>query len=381
MPSSSTNFEAWSYIVGLFRAQPVLTSLKEEEWQEVLQFTERHLVRPYLLQEWSDQKIDVPGPVHQALQDTVRKITLRILLNQLQQQQVLDLFAENTLDAIPFKGITWAKDLYQHVDRRESSDIDLMIRARDIEKIRTLLLAHGYSEYFSADAAQRKKIMQVQAEYNYVYYDAHGTGHLIEPHHRTNHPYAGFYFTYEDLEVMVIKDATGQCHFTPEGTCILMTINNGVNEGWQTLKYLLDLHLFLTKYSDCNWSAIRELLIRTGLFSSLLCGIGLCAEIFGDTIPKEYFKATKKQRIRKLVNNRMSVLKSQKNQFGLQMARWKYNFLSRDNPAVALKVLYRQIILPTHDDYRFILLPAKWFFLYPGVRIFRIIRKYLFGSR
>ena len=138
MPSSSTNFDVWSYIVGLFRAQPVLTFLKEEDWQEVLQFAERHLVRPYLLQQWSDQKIDVSGHVHQALQDTVRKITLRILLNQLQQQQVLDLFAKNSFDVVPFKGITWAKDLYQHVDRRESSDIDIMIRQRDIEKIRNL---------------------------------------------------------------------------------------------------------------------------------------------------------------------------------------------------------------------------------------------------
>ena len=377
MPSSSTNFDVWSYIVGLFRAQPVLTFLKEEDWQEVLQFAERHLVRPYLLQQWSDQKIDVSGHVHQALQDTVRKITLRILLNQLQQQQVLDLFAKNSFDVVPFKGITWAKDLYQHVDRRESSDIDIMIRQRDIEKIRTLLLAHGYSEYFSADAAQRKKIMQVQPEYNYVYYDAHGTGHLIEPHHRTNHPYAGFYFTYEDLEAMVVKDAAGQCHYTPEGTCVLITINNGVNEGWQTLKYLLDLHLFLVKYPDCNWSAIRDHLTRTGLFSSLLCGIGLCAEVFGNTIPEDYSEAMNSQRIRNLVRNRISVLKSHKNQFRLQLARWRYNFWSRDNPAVAMKVLYLQFILPTHDDYRFILLPAKWFFLYPAVRIFRILKKYL----
>lgn len=378
--SSNINFKPVHSLVTLLRGHTTNTPPDETAWQAVLDAAAHHMVRPYLLQQIHQMKVQVPPAFLEALQQVVRQITLRILLNQYQLQQVTSLLKNNNIDAVPYKGVIWAQDLYGAADMRESSDIDLMIKEKDIEIIRRVFLDHGYKEHFQADETQRKKLIQIQPEYNYEYYNEHGTGHLIEPHHRTNHRYTGINIPYSVLSPRIIWQNNIYV-YDQEATCLLIVLNNGINEGWSTLKYVFDLHKFLEKYNDkTDWNWVVSQLKKYNILNSFLCGLKICEILFNSIIPEYFKEQLKDKKIISLAQNRLNALMYSERSFSSQFNRWLYNVNSKDRLSIKLKVLFFQFIYPTHEDYSFILLPARWFWAYPFVRFYRIVNKYLLTS-
>lgn len=350
------------------------------EWEDVLASAGHHMVRPYLLHRMHSINLPMPQPILEDWKQVVRQITLRILLNQHQLLQVTDLLGTNNIPAVPFKGSVWAHGLYGSIELRESSDIDLMIKPEDSERVRAVLLEHNYLEEFPVSVEHRKKIQRVQGELKYIYFDDHHTAHLIEPHHRSNHIYAGFFLSFADLQDRIITQKIKQSNYAvydPEATCILLVINNGVFEGWETLKYLLDLHQFLKKYPDADWNYIGNVLQSLGILTTLLVGIKLVHTLWETPVPPPFTKVVTSRRVGWLVNNRKKALDYFSISFSSQFNRWAYNILSRDSFWQSIKVFFRQFLYPTYDDYRFKLLPVNMFWAYPLVRMYRIIKKYL----
>lgn len=62
-----------------------------------------------------------------------------------QTDQVFQLFEEEKIDVIPLKGTTFAEKYFDHIGARPTSDIDLLVRERDIEKAEQAVKNIGYT--------------------------------------------------------------------------------------------------------------------------------------------------------------------------------------------------------------------------------------------
>ena len=67
---------------------------------------------------------------------------IRILTNLKQTKEltrILELFSENDIEAIPYKGVVLAHEAYGSVGARVFSDIDLMVSEKDLKLITVIL--------------------------------------------------------------------------------------------------------------------------------------------------------------------------------------------------------------------------------------------------
>jgi hypothetical protein len=107
------------------------------DWREVVQQTVRHGVTPLLFHRLKNLKLDrnVPGDILKELQVTyLRSLTRNIRLFQ-ELTLVLRALRSAGIPVIALKGVHLAKFVYKNIALRPMSDIDLLVHAKDFQKV------------------------------------------------------------------------------------------------------------------------------------------------------------------------------------------------------------------------------------------------------
>src|SRR5438046_1996796 len=61
---------------------------------------------------------------------------------------ILDLFATEGIEAMPYKGPAIAISIYGRLALRQFSDLDILVRKRDVWRCQQLLISRGYQPHF-----------------------------------------------------------------------------------------------------------------------------------------------------------------------------------------------------------------------------------------
>jgi len=86
----------------------------------------------------------VPSTYLEQLRDLFLTNAARNVFLTAKLLELLDLFKENNIAALPFKGPVLAESIYGDISLRQFVDLDVLVHKRDALKARNLLLAHGY---------------------------------------------------------------------------------------------------------------------------------------------------------------------------------------------------------------------------------------------
>ncbi|PJN91807.1 nucleotidyltransferase family protein [Bacillus sp. mrc49] len=89
---------------------------------------------------------DTPAFFQQGINEKCQSILFQNILIKNQTDQILSAFEQNGLSVIPLKGTFFSDKLFGHFGARPTSDIDLLIKERDMERAAEIVQHIGYTQ-------------------------------------------------------------------------------------------------------------------------------------------------------------------------------------------------------------------------------------------
>ena len=105
-------------------------------WSRLFAMAERHGTQPLLYQALASVEAAVPAPEMQRLKQNYYQNLQKALLLSRELVRILEHLSAIGIDVIPYKGAVLAEMLYHDITLRQSGDIDLLIRAGDLPRVR-----------------------------------------------------------------------------------------------------------------------------------------------------------------------------------------------------------------------------------------------------
>ena len=261
------------------------------QWNTLLAYAERQAVLALLC--YAMRRVAALQP-HVVPQDVLSYLNARFLLGAAHNMQLtgelvalLDLLRERGIPAIPYKGPVVAQAAYGTLALRPFYDLDILVHARDLERVHRLLVARGYEKEFHAT--------HDEAEYAYKYVAEFATVEVhwdVLPRH-----YAS------PLNIEEMWGRLRPLHFvgrdvlapSPEDLMLLLCLH-GYKHRWNRLEWIACLAELARKEESLNWERLLRRATRTGGRRMLFLGLQLARELVGAQLPDFVVRAIDKER-------------------------------------------------------------------------------------
>ncbi|MEO0108368.1 MAG: nucleotidyltransferase family protein [candidate division WOR-3 bacterium] len=255
-----------------------------ESWAEVLETSPSLIPLLYWrLRQWSDGL--VPESVLNVLRSHYRANARRNLRLLQHLVRIVRCFEQAGLEAIPFKGLTFALSAYGDIGVRPFADLDLLMRKAGVRPACELLAAQGYRSVYSLQGDR--------LDY-WLKYDKHILLTSSHDHHRLE-----IHWSIEDdymhgsLPADELWKGIGRLNFgaavlpvlSPENT-LLVSCLHATKHTW-LLSQVVDFAYFITAHPDLDWQLILHRARRGGLLRILALGLGLAEALCGLTVPRD----------------------------------------------------------------------------------------------
>lgn len=200
------------------------------------------------------------------------------------------LFHEAAIPAIVVKGIPLAHDLYGGYALRPFGDTDLIIRRRDVDRLRVLLLAEGYTSA-SLGPVQRRLYLLVHAQHEFVNRAPAlgGTVSVLDVHtallpfgYSYREPFERLWeralpFPLDRHTVRVLQPAD----------LLVVLCFHGFKNRWEALKYTADVAELVRAYPSLDWDVVRGRASEAKGLRVLYVALLLAAALLDAPVPAE----------------------------------------------------------------------------------------------
>ncbi|HPJ60888.1 MAG TPA: nucleotidyltransferase family protein [Bacteroidales bacterium] len=333
------------------------------DWDDVYARSDFHSIKPqvwYLLKKLPQGV--VPAQVLVRFEEAYKENLLQQLRNAGEFFSVTDALSARGITAVPFKGFWLAHDVYGDLGDRESSDVDLFVNAKDVERIKPVMKELGFVVQDTLTKLREEYVFKELAEYNFNRWAEDGArlSH-IEFHWRMGlRPYR-MNIRMEDLSSQVITCTLQNRKFralTPEANLILAVMHHGGKDRFVRLKNILDIARLVSKYKDLNWDWILGTAQRFRVEKLVFLGVYIASVITGVRVPPLISDKVSAACIRMLGNNRikrMAIPVSEWYTFSDELRGWFFKIRSRDGLLIKMQLGYytlRKILMPTMVPFR-----------------------------
>lgn len=343
-----------------------------------------HSIRPIFLKGLT--KIDsslITSQYSQQLKQDCHQISIRSLLNAQELIRLLKIFNSKNISIVPYKGANVAQTYYRDLGLRESSDIDLFVDVKDIPLIKKILIEEHYKPEFTLDKNQEKLYLLLNCEYNFDLSDEKNNRFFhIEPHYLSNGIIDNISpLSLVDFKKNLLKSNMGGdtiSILSPTDNLLLILTHHAIKEGWSKLKYILDIHQIVQKDGGViNWDYLSKKIEDIGIKKQAFVGFSLTHILFSTPFPNQIISQFSDLNIQHLVAERIKEL----NQFERSIHQrylkiFIFNLKCKNGLFFKLKYILCKIGYPTGGDIAIIALPKYLWFLYPFIRLSRLIPKF-----
>jgi len=207
--------------------------------------------------------------------------------------QILSLFEEQGIPAVPYKGPTLAQRLYGDLSLREFGDLDIMILEHDVLRAQDLLRGHGYNYAYLKNADKVAAYIQANRELQFRRFD----GKALELHWR----FAMRQACVRDdpkrflQRLETISLAGAQVPSLPLEVYLLILSMHATKHRWRQLKLICDVAEILAQ-PGLDWQYVLREADELGLKRMLAVGILLAEDPLKVVAPAELMQGLKKDR-------------------------------------------------------------------------------------
>lgn len=350
------------------------------DWARFLELGHRHDVLPLLHFHLSGFGPDlVPAAVTEKLQDEARSVARRNLYLNQELHALFEALATAGIEAISLKGPILAATAYPSPALRRYSDLDVLVRRKDVPKAMAVLSDRSYEPWETLSAAQEEILLNVGysrpygRKLDWIGVDLHWGfsqnffAGQIEPAH-----------IWHEAEFVTVQGRP--IRSLPRPLLPLALCVHGAKHGpypWPKLKWIADMSELLRTRSEEDWEQTFQVAEGLGLKRVLLLGLAL---------PNQLLEAELPARAREELDGDATFTEltawilaylfgSAELRPSFEERTW-FDLAMQDRATGRIRYLARRTLLPGRRDWNRVELPAFLTFLYVPLRYGRLIAKY-----
>lgn len=245
-------------------------------WQEVALLSQVHRIRPVVFRVLMTSL--APAARKEQFKKVLQLNTIQNFTIATETERLIDLLATAGISAIPYKGVAYSKQFYGDISMRESSDIDLVIKADDLPKTFALFAKDGYQQFnpglYKALGQEQYVVLEKD-----LCYDKIGNGadrFHVELHYKITHPRFGApdrinQFDLSSTVASELNSGLAQFLTRPEHFRAI-TLHHLLHDGLEYLKIFVDLAVGVTSLTksvdtDNSTSTASVTALQTALSS------------------------------------------------------------------------------------------------------------------
>ncbi|MBV9477499.1 MAG: nucleotidyltransferase family protein [Acidobacteria bacterium] len=320
-----------------------------------------------------------PDDVVTRVRTLARSQTERTLVLTRQLRVLLDLFETHGITALPVKGPVLAATAYGHVGMRGASgDLDLILRAADLDRAVAILGDAGYQRVEPAIDEHDHERWESEA---HLLPATAAQGTLVELHTEL---IGNFYTAPVDLEAVLAR-----CEPRPlfgravpviaAEDLLLYLCLHGARHMWSRLLWTIDLAALLRAHPAFDWDALVERATAIDARHRVALGLHLAAELFDAPVPADVRRCLSSSprrlaRAAALAVQRMDAASRGEHAPGL-IARLRCELAVRETHDQRATYLHRQLA-PNARDRAWLRLPRGLGWLHWMLRPIRLATRY-----
>jgi hypothetical protein len=345
--------------------------LKTVDWQSLMRLADHHGVRPLLYQALVDLEDVVPAEEMRKLKQGYYVNVQKALLLSRELIRILECLSSLGIDVMPYKGLALAEMLYGDITLRQSGDIDLLIHAKDLPRIRRAVGELGYAPHVRLSDDQERAYLRSGYE---CAFDSSAGRNLLEVQWAIQPRFYAVDFDIEELFQRAIPITVAQRPMrTPCAADLFLVLSaHAAKHVWDKLAWLCDIaQLMRTPQLDWKWiaSEARKLGIVRILWVTLLAA----KRLLDAPIPADAHLALPKDSIAQdLATEVCGYIVSATDYDVESPAYFRLMMRLRERPVDRAKFLQRLIFTPGPGEWQAVQLPRALFPLYGLIRISRL---------
>jgi hypothetical protein len=352
------------------------------DWEYVLNEAVEHSVGPLLdMNLRSTAPNAMPAAEQERLRLLCRANTVRCLFLAAEVHKVLQVFREQGIVAIPYKGPVLAEQAYGSLTLRDFDDLDIILPQRDVPKAHEVMLGLGYQARFPKIAADRSVNALVPGEYNYRDEKRRAMVELHTELTLRHFPVRPDLDRFAQRLVPVSVASQDVVTFAPEDLLSMLCVH-GSKDFWERISWVADVSELVQRPSAFDWDAALRTAEYLGAERMLNLGLELAAQLLQAPIPVEIRQRTQSDTAAAALAREIVARLSNRNPGHLTMGeRLRYRRrMVRGNLAGWLYTA-RLAAAPAEEDWEALRLPGVFSPLYLALRPLRLLHKYGWTGR
>jgi hypothetical protein len=354
------------------------------DWVRVLGYAAHHGTIPLLHYHLSENIGPAEGLVPSALLDKTQRAavagTARHMLLISELKPVLEDLEAAGAPAVVWKGPVLAYSVYPRPELRPFSDLDLLVRRRDVRRAREVLQARGYAPRAGLGLPEEEQFARpdntvpMVDERTRVSIDLHWGGGVryISSAMDTD-------ALCEQAEPLAVGGTTIPA-LAPEALLSALCAH-GAKHGpfpWPKLKWIIDVEAFLRTYPEVDWEALLARVRAIGCHRMVLLGICLARELLDAPIPPAVEAAIRVDpgATRLVPDIRDRILSENPPAFTFA-DRVRFDLAVRERLRDRIRYRARRVLTTSPRDVAALRLPPWLRFLQAPLRLARLATKYI----
>lgn len=326
---------------------------------------------PILYQALSSLGAEVPPASLALLRQRYATNLHRTLFLARELIRILDHFDALGIDVLPYKGLALAETLYGDIALRQAGDIDLLVRPRDLSRIKAALNELGYTPHLLLNEAEERAYLASGYE---CAFDSVLGRNLLEVQWALQ---PRFYAVDFDMEAMfrraVTVNVAGRNMKTPSPEDLFLILSlHAAKHVWGRLIWLCDIS-GIVKLLALNWNCIAETAQSLGIVRILQVTLVLTTRLLGTAIPAAAEKSLSADPAALALADEIAPFIGRAAPHNVEsFSYFRLMMRLRERRADRILFLQRLASTPGPGEWKSIRLPVPLFPLYRLVRLWRL---------
>jgi hypothetical protein len=344
------------------------------DWKYLLDAAGAHGLTPLLY--WGLRAVR-PEVIPQSLAERFQDNTRNSVQMAGSLLQLVGLFAREGISVLPFKGPTLAMAAYGNLALRQFVDLDLYIHKEDALRARDVLMAQGYSVSVQLNRKWEEAFLR---DYDELGFRGPAGHPLVELHWGV----APRFFSVE-LDIaglwqrsVCVNLANREVPTIGVEDLLFVLCVHASKHCWPRLSMVADI-AWLVAASDIRWDEIFERARELGAIRMLLLGTELARRLLEIPLPEQVRKSIAQDRIAQSLAEslvaRLALLQTEEMPSGI-LRDGRFHIRTRERWRDRTCYFVRLATRIGVEDREAADLPSSLAFLYPMLRVPRLLRKY-----
>lgn len=346
-------------------------SVENVDWNYFFLLARRHAVVPLV---YRQLKNIVPPTDLAPFKQHYQENSARNVILTAELCRIVELFASEGIDAIPYKGPILSLIAYDDLALRRFVDLDVIVKKHDVPRARDLLLADNYTLSKSLTVAQQDFLLRTQHNLQFT---KDNRRLIVELHWEVApHLFASTVqgeTLWQDLVPFEINGTTLKT-FSAEDLLFSLCVH-GSRHLWERLGWICDVAELISR-RELNWPALLDRAAHADTERMFLLGLHLAQRLFDTDLPPEVKRrCDADKRLDSLADNIVEHLFNGPEHVPATSSEiFKYNLGVRKTLSARARYVVHTL-RPTDGDLGDRALPAGLNFAYYLMRPFRLLLK------